>query len=313
MRLPGHLTRPWQHSLICKKSRVREIQGSDIFSLTEPPSPRPHPTLVSHYSAIGDTISCDAPYSAIGFRGKLCLRYIWPVFGLRWAIFKERSGGVAAIVCDTKGNTVRQGYCHTYLAIGGGISVGSLSTQHPKTRQKPSETTEWNRKRTETDRNGSKWTFLKLSGVGWGFVGMEGRGGVLLGRKKITNPRFRTSFFHADFPLTGEIKSFRSEKLQNESSPNFWKFFFLDFAPNFAPNFPRIFPGFFVLRFVGNGDQKNFTKNPRHFSMQNSQANTKKIFTKFIWRAGKVKKFATKFASDCECDGLVHSASCSSE
>ena len=23
-----------------------------------------------HYSAIGDTISCDAPYSAIGFRGK---------------------------------------------------------------------------------------------------------------------------------------------------------------------------------------------------------------------------------------------------
>ena len=30
--------------------------------------------LVSHYSAIGDTISCDAPYSAIGFRGKLSLR-----------------------------------------------------------------------------------------------------------------------------------------------------------------------------------------------------------------------------------------------
>ena len=53
-----------------------------------------------------------------------------------------------------------------------------------------------------------------------------------------------------------------------------------DFAPNFAPNFPRIFRGFFVLRFVGNGDQKKFTKNPRHFSMQNSQANTKNIFTK---------------------------------
>ena len=31
-------------------------------------------SLVSHYSAIGDTISCDAPYSAIGFRGKLPLR-----------------------------------------------------------------------------------------------------------------------------------------------------------------------------------------------------------------------------------------------
>ena len=30
--------------------------------------------LMSHYSAIGDTISCDAPYSAIGFRAKLFLR-----------------------------------------------------------------------------------------------------------------------------------------------------------------------------------------------------------------------------------------------
>ena len=29
----------------------------------------------SNYSVIGDTISCDAPYSAIGFRGKLFLRY----------------------------------------------------------------------------------------------------------------------------------------------------------------------------------------------------------------------------------------------
>ena len=32
-------------------------------------------SLASHYGAIGDTISCDAPYSAIGFRGKLFLRY----------------------------------------------------------------------------------------------------------------------------------------------------------------------------------------------------------------------------------------------
>ena len=85
--------------------------------------------LVSHYSAIGDTISCDAPYSAIGFRGMLLCDapLVRPVFGLRQAIFKERSGGVAAIVCDTTGNTVRQGYCYTCLAIGGGISVGSLS------------------------------------------------------------------------------------------------------------------------------------------------------------------------------------------
>ena len=69
-----------------------------------------------------------------------------------------------------------------------------------------------------------------------------------------------------------------------------FRIFVPDFAPNFAPNFPRIFRGFFVLRFMGDGDQKKFTKNPRHFSMQNSQANTKKIFTKFFWRSGKVTK-----------------------
>ena len=57
---------------------------------------------------------------------------------------------------------------------------------------------------------------------------------------------------------------------------------------NFGVNFPRIFRGFFVLRFAGNGDQKKITKNPRHFSMQNSQANTEKIFTEVVWRVGKV-------------------------
>ena len=73
-----------------------------------------------------------------------------------------------------------------------------------------------------------------------------------------------------------------------------------DFAPNFAPNFPRIFRGFFALRFVGNGDQKKFTKNPRHFSMQNSQANTKKIFTKRFWREGKVMFCKQLFSSQLQ-------------
>ena len=70
--------------------------------------------------------------------------------------------------------------------------------------------------------------------------------------------------------------------------PRIFRIFVPNFAPDFAPNFPRIFRGFFMLRFMGNGDQKKFTKNPRHFSMQNSQENTKKIFTKIFWRAGKV-------------------------
>ena len=67
-----------------------------------------------------------------------------------------------------------------------------------------------------------------------------------------------------------------------------FRIFVPNFAPDFAPNFPRIFRGLFVLRFTGDGDQKKFTQNPRHFSMQNSQPNTKKLFTKFFWRAGKV-------------------------
>ena len=44
-----------------------------------------------------------------------------------------------------------------------------------------------------------------------------------------------------------------------------------------------------MLHFVGDRDQKKFTKNPRHFSMQNSQANSKKKSTKCFWRAVKVK------------------------
>ena len=68
---------------------------------------------------------------------------------------------------------------------------------------------------------------------------------------------------------------------------NVWMFV-PNFARNFAPNFPRNVWGVFVLRFAGNGDQKKLTKNPRNFSMQNSQANSKKEFTWVFWRAGKV-------------------------
>ena len=74
------------------------------------------------------------------------------------------------------------------------------------------------------------------------------------------------------------------ESCSTKVSPNF-----SNFRPEFCPEFHRIFRGFFVPPFVGDGDQKKFTKNPRHFSMQNSQANAKNIFTKFFWRAGKVR------------------------
>ena len=59
--------------------------------------------LLSHYSAIGDTISCDAPYSAIGFRGKLFLQSYPPSKACLWIAighFYGKKRGVAAIVCD---------------------------------------------------------------------------------------------------------------------------------------------------------------------------------------------------------------------
>ena len=68
-----------------------------------------------------------------------------------------------------------------------------------------------------------------------------------------------------------------------------FRIFVPNFAPNFAPNFPRIFQGFFVLRFVGDGDQKKFTKNPRHFPMQNSQANTRKCSLNSSGEQAKMK------------------------
>ena len=79
----------------------------------------------------------------------------------------------------------------------------------------------------------------------------------------------------------------RSGKSQNESFPNFSNFrpeFCPEFCSEFSPNFSRTF----CASFRGRRRPEKFTKNPRHFSMQNSQANTKKIFTKFFWRAGKV-------------------------
>ena len=68
---------------------------------------------------------------------------------------------------------------------------------------------------------------------------------------------------------------------------------FFDFLSRIFPRILlRIFPEFFeeFSCFVSweTETRKKFTKHPRHFSMQNSQANTKKKITKFFWRAGKL-------------------------
>ena len=67
------------------------------------------------------------------------------------------------------------------------------------------------------------------------------------------------------------------QKICRTKASRIFRIFVPNFAPNFAPNFPRIFRGLFVLRFVGDRDQKKFTQNPCHFSMPNFQANTKNI------------------------------------
>ena len=73
-------------------------------------------------------------------------------------------------------------------------------------------------------------------------------------------------------PASRVSQSFRSGKSQNESFPNFSNFrpeFCSEFCSEIFPNFSRIFRASFRGR-RRVGDQKKFTKNPRHFSMQNS-------------------------------------------
>ena len=65
-----------------------------------------------------------------------------------------------------------------------------------------------------------------------------------------------------------------------------------DFAPNFAPNFRRIFKGVFgCVCFVGNGDQKKFTKNPApFFRCKILQSKLRKNINKiFLYIAGEGK------------------------
>ena len=108
-------------------------------------------------------------------------------------------------------------------------------------------------------------------------------------------PEQRTPSKNAFWEPFSEPFLVRSEKLQNESSPNFSNFW-----PDFARILARIFQEFFVLHFAPNGDQKNSPKIPAVF--QCKKANAIKIFTKCFWRAGKVmilafswKKSATRF------------------
>ena len=77
-------------------------------------------------------------------------------------------------------------------------------------------------------------------------------------------------------------QNIRSEKLQNESSPNFSNFH-PGVCPEFRSEFSPKFSGVFVLRFVGNGDQKKFTKNPRHFQCKIGGRKVRALLRKFVF------------------------------
>ena len=87
---------------------------------------------MSHYSAIGDTISCDAPYGAIGFRGKFFLRCppskacLWIAIG-HFYLRKE----VGSDSLRYHRSTVRQVYCYTCLAMGGVFRSGHKVSREP--------------------------------------------------------------------------------------------------------------------------------------------------------------------------------------
>ena len=84
------------------------------------------PPLIS--ARLATFISCAAPYSTIGFRGEFFLRcppskaFLWIAID---HFHTERSGGVAAMVCDTTGNSAT-GVLRHLSRDRGGTLVGSL-------------------------------------------------------------------------------------------------------------------------------------------------------------------------------------------
>ena len=73
--------------------------------------------------------------------------------------------------------------------------------------------------------------------------------------------------------------TFLGQKSCRTKVPRIFRIFVPDFAPNFAPNFSRIFRA----SFQGKQRPEKIHQNPRHFSMQNSQANMRK-------KKGKIHK-----------------------
>ena len=100
--------------------------------------------------------------------------------------------------------------------------------------------------------------------------------------------RFRQFRFPVPVRFLHHPGSVRSEKLQNESSPNFGKFSSRSFSRIFVRIFPEFLEDFSCFVFQETETTKIHQKS-RHFSMPNPHTNAKKKFTKRFWRGGKVR------------------------
>ena len=90
--------------------------------------------------------------------------------------------------------------------------------------------------------------------------------------------------------LLSDIRSFRSEKLQDKSSPNFSNVC-PGFCPEFGSEFSPIFSRIFRASFCGKRrPERIHQKSPPFFNAKFPGGN-EKIFTTVFWRAGKVTFF----------------------
>ena len=84
---------------------------------------------MSHCSAIGDALSCDAPYSAIGFRGNIFLRcpLVRSALGCEGGHFYGKKWGCSSDSLRYHREHSAIGVLYTCLAIGGGGYFGRVT------------------------------------------------------------------------------------------------------------------------------------------------------------------------------------------
>ena len=92
--------------------------------------------------------------------------------------------------------------------------------------------------------------------------------------------------------FVGATPDFWVRKVAEQKLPEFFEFSFRILPRFLLRSFPECFEEFSCFVLWETATSKKFTKNPRHFSMQNSQVDSKRKSTKVFWRVGKVTYLA---------------------